>query len=257
MNTPGDATLYMGEVMHRRRFPVRYRFAYRIFSLLLDVDRLKETAQRTWLFSHNRFNVFSVYDRDHGPRDGTPLAPWVETMLAGHGITLEGGRVLLLSFPRIFGYAFNPLSLWYCLHRDGGLRAVLCEVKNTFGEQHGYLLHDSGAPLTWPLRKEVEKRFHVSPFISMQATYRFRLSRPDAALAIGIQEYQEGRLMLVAAQTAAGQPCNDRNLLRALLGVPFLNLKVIAGIHWQALKIWLRGARVFAKPLPPREEISG
>ncbi|MGD2064479.1 MAG: DUF1365 domain-containing protein [Nitrospirota bacterium] len=257
MGTAEDATLYVGEVMHRRHFPVRYRFAYRVFSLLLDVDRLEETAGRSRLFSHNRFNVFSVYDRDHGPRDGTPLARWVETMLAGHGITLEGGRVLLLSLPRIFGYAFNPLSLWYCLHRDGRLLAVLCEVKNTFGEQHGYLLHDSGAPLTWPLRREVEKRFHVSPFISMYATYRFRLSRPDAGLAIGIQEYQEGRLMLVAAQTAAGQPFNDRNLLHALLAIPLLNLKVIAAIHWQALKIWLRGAPVFRKPLPPPEEISG
>ena len=113
------------------------------------------------------------------------------------------------------------------------------------------------APLSWPLRREVEKRFHVSPFISMQATYRFRLSRPDAGLAIGIQEHQADRLMLVAAQTAAGQPLSDRNLLRALLAIPFLNLKVIAGIHWQALKIWLRGAPIFRKPLPPPEEISG
>jgi len=156
----------------------------------------------------------------------------------------------------VLGYTFNPLAIWYCRHRDGSLRAVLLEVSNTFGERHGYLLHDNGAPLAWPVRQARAKCFHVSPFVGMQAEYRFRLSEPGGRLEIGIRELQDDRLMLVAAQVGRAEPFTSASLLRALLAVPFLTLKIMAMIHWQALKIWLRGATFFPKPTPPREEVS-
>ncbi len=250
------ARLYVGEVMHRRLFPVRYRFAYRVFSLLLDIDRLDEAAATTAVFSHNRFNVLSFHDADHGPRDGTPLRPWIDGVLARFGIDLAGGPVQLLCFPRVLGHVFNPLSVWYCRHRDGSLRAVLLEVSNTFGERHGYLLHEDGAALQWPLRQSRAKCFHVSPFVGMEADYQFRLGEPGERLEIGIREHQAQRLMLVAAQVAQARPFTTRHLLHAVAAIPLLTLKVMAMIHWQALKIWLGGAAFFPKPPPPREEVT-
>jgi len=240
--------------MHRRLFPVQYRFEYRVFSLLLDLDALDRLPVR--LLSVGKLNLFSFRPKDHGPRDGSPLRPWLERLLAAHGIELAGGKVSLLCFPRLLGYGFNPLSIWYCHHQDGSLRAVLAEVNNTFGEHHFYLLADEGRPLSWPLRLSAEKCFHVSPLIGMQADYRFRISRPDDKLAVLIREYQEGRLMLVASQTGNGERLTDAALIKAFLRTPLMTFKVMAAIHWQALKIWLRGARFFPKPEPPRQEVT-
>ncbi|KPK56713.1 MAG: hypothetical protein AMS22_00155 [Thiotrichales bacterium SG8_50] len=250
------AKIYFTDVMHRRMFPVRYRFVYRVFSLLLDIDRLEEDTRALRLLSYNRFNLLSFMDKDHGARDGSALRPWVEEALRQHGVALRGGRILLLCFPRVLGYGFNPLSIYYCYGADGSLRAVLCEVKNTFGEQHGYLLHGGGKALPWPLRDRARKCFHVSPFISMDAEYRFRLSEPGQRLSVGIREFQQGRLMLVATQTGNGVPMTDAALMRAFLRYPLMTLKVIVMIHWQALKIWLKGGRFHRQPPAPAQEIT-
>lgn len=249
--------LYLTQVMHRRLFPVRYRFVYRVFSLLLDLDALDTLGHSgsRWL-SIGRFNLLSFHPADHGPRDGSPLRPWLDRLLGDHGIDLAGGPVKLLCFPRVLGVGFNPLSLWYCFHPDGGLRVVLAEVNNTFGEHHFYLLGRDRAPGDQPLRDAANKCFHVSPLIGMDAQYRFRLAVPDERLSVLIREYQDGRLMLVASQTGQGVPLNDRTLLRAWLRTPLATLKVVAAIHWQALKIWLRGAPFFPKPSPPRNEVT-
>jgi uncharacterized protein len=257
VNTPPNlARLYLSRVMHQRQSPVGYRFEYPVFSVLVDIDRLAEIDRRSRVFSFKRFNLLSILERDHGPRDGTPWRPWVDTRLEEHGIRLEGGPVRLLCMPRVMGYAFNPMSVWFCHHRDGTLRAVICEVSNTFGEHHHYLLHDAGRPLTSPVKQKRDKVFHVSPFIDMDAEYRFRISTPDERLRVLIHEYQQGALMLVATQTGEARPFTDSQLLRAWLRMPFMTLKVITMIHWQALKIWLKGARFHPKPAPPREEIS-
>ncbi len=245
-----------GAVMHRRFFPVRYKFVYRVFSLLLDVDALPRLHRRLGLFSYNRFNLFSFYDRDHGPGKNAPLRPWVEQLLEIHGVALEGGTIEVLSFPRVLGFTFNPLSIWYCRHRDGSLRAVLCEVNNTFGERHHYLLHESGRPLVWPVRADKLKAFHVSPFIGMDARYRFRLGARAERLTVLIHEYQDQALMLVASLTGRLSPMGDRQLALAFLRYPLVTLKVIAMIHWQALKLWLSKAPFYPKPPPPQEEIS-
>jgi DUF1365 family protein len=248
--------LYLTRVMHRRLFPVDYRFSYRVFSLLLDLDRLESTASGLKALSIDRFNLLSFRRRDHGPRDGSSLKVWAVGMLRQHDIELAGGKILLLCFPRLLGCGFNPLSVWYCLHRDGSLRAVICEVNNTFGEHHFYLLHRRGETMDWPVRAELDKRFHVSPLIGMQARYRFRLSRPAERLVLGIEEFQEGKRMLVATQSGEMRPLTDAQLLRAFIRTPLMTFKVVFAIHWQALKILLRGAPFYRKPTPPEEQVT-
>ena len=248
--------LYMAQVMHQRRYPVGYRFAYRVFNLLLDIDRIEQTSSRLRCLSHNRFNLLSIHDRDHGPRDGSPLRPWLDELLAGHGVDLAGGRVRLLCMPRLLGYGFNPISLWYCEHADGRLRAVLCEVNNTFGEHHFYLLHEHGEPLPTPFRARATKRLHVSPLIGMHAEYAFQLAPPGERLAVHIREYAAEGLMLVATLAGRARELTDGNLLRAVAALPLMTLKVMAAIHWQALRIWLAGASYHRKPPAPREEVS-
>ncbi len=248
--------VYRCKIMHRRVSSPKYRFTYRVFSVLLDIDELPRLRHRLRCFSHNRFNLLSVRDRDHGPRDGTPLRPWIERELSQFGIELAGGRVMLLCMPRILGYAFNPLSIWYCWHADGRLRALVCEVKNTFGEQHCYLLHDGGRPMPWPVRARRAKQFHVSPLISMHGHYRFYFAAPDARLNIVIRETEHHRPFLTATQRGRGAPLSDRELLGCVTHMPLLAIKVITMIHWQAFKIWLRGARYHRKPQPPGEAMS-
>jgi len=254
------SALYFGEVMHRRLRPLRHRFVYRVFTGLFDLDELPKLGRRLRLFSHNRLNLFSFHDRDHGRRDGSPLRPWVEGHLAATGIDLDGGRILLLCFPRLLGYVFNPLSVYFCFHRDGGLRAILYEVKNTFGDQHGYLLPvedgDDGV-----VRQSCDKVFHVSPFIEMACRYHFRLRVPDARLALAIRQSTlagpDGEPdMLVATVTGRRRPLDDATLFRAWLRHPLMTLKVIAAIHFEALRLWRKGARFHRRTPPPEAEVT-
>lgn len=252
-----QSCVYVGEVMHRRLSPLRHRFVYRVFSLLLDLDELPALDARLRLFAHNRRGVFTLLDRDHGARDGTPLRPWVEAQLARHGIDLRGGRILLHCFPRVLGYGFNPLSIFWCYGAEGGLRAILYEVKNTFGEQHVYLVPvDAPPPPGQALRHARDKIFYVSPFIDMKARYAFKVYEPAARLSIAINESGPEGAILVATHTARRRPLTDGQLLRAFLAYPLLTLKVVAGIHWEALKLWRKGARFHRRPPPPREGVT-
>jgi hypothetical protein len=248
--------LLFGQVMHRRFFPVQYRFSYGVFGLLLDLDRIGELARRCRWFSHNGFNLFAFHDRDHGAGDGTPLRDWLMSHVGRLGLAIPIERIEIQCFPRVLGFGFNPLSVWYCFGPDGALVAVLCEVHNTFGERHSYLLHRDGASMEWPVRHAHGKGFHVSPFVGMQANYRFRFARQGDESSIVIHEYQDDALMLVAVQRGTRRALTDPNLLRAALAYPLLTLKVVALIHWHALKIWLRGATYYPKPTPPREEVT-
>lgn len=257
MNDVHDTNrLYRGRVMHRRFTDSPYRFEYAVFSVLLDIDRLDETAAGLRLFGYNRPNLLAFYDRDHGPGDGTPLRPWVEAHLRRCGIELDGGRIQLLCFPRVFGYVFNPLSVWYCRHRDGSLRAVLCEVSNTFGERHGYLLHEQNAPMHWPVQASRAKCFHVSPFLPPRLHYRFRLTEPAADLSIGIRCLSGSTPRMTAVQIATAEPLTDANLIANLLRMPLMTFKVMLMIHWQALKLLLRKTPFHSKPAAPTEEVT-
>jgi len=252
MNAPHR--IYFTRVLHRRLAPVDYRFSYRVFSLLLDLDALSDMRLR--FLSLNRLSLLSFHERDHGPRDGSSLKPWAEELLRSKGIDIEGGRIQLLCFPRVLGYGFNPLGIWYCHHRDGSLRAIIAEVNNTFGEHHFYLLCNGGLPLSWPVTQSVEKVFHVSPLMDMDARYDFRLAEPSDRLSVLIKQFQNGGLTLIASQQGEGYALSDRRILAALFRVPLMTFKVMAAIHWQALKIWLRGARFFPKPAPPVEKVT-
>lgn len=244
-----ESCLYVGEVMHCRKRPVRHRFVYRVFSLLLDLDEMPQVAARLRWFSHNRFNLFSFHDRDHGSRDGAALRPWVERQLARHGIALAGGKIYLHCFPRMLGYVFNPISVYWCYAADGTLRAMLYEVKNTFGEQHAYVLPVApGHPAAAPIRQSAAKQFHVSPFIDMNAVYRFRVVEPEERLSILIRESVTEGELLIATHTARRRVLSDGALLRAFAAFPLLTLRVVTAIHWQALRLWLKGVRLYRHP---------
>lgn len=247
-----ETCLYRGEVMHRRLKPFGHRFVYRVFSVLVDID----APPRLALFSHNRFNLFSFHDRDHGQRDGSALRPWIEALLARNGVDVAGGRIMLHCFPRVLGYVFNPLSLYWCWDRTGRLAAVLCEVKNTFGQQHCYLLKvDAHAPGA-PIRASRDKVFYVSPFIDMNCRYHFKLHAPDQRLRIAIRQTDPGGDLLVATHIGRRVALTNTALLGAFCSVPLVTLKVVAGIHWEAVKLWWKGGRLHPRPAPPVGEVS-
>ncbi len=247
--------LYFGTVIHQRLRPRRHELHYRVFSMLLDLDEIPALARRFRLFSHNRFNLFGFHDRDHGPRRGGALRPFVEAQLARAGIALDGGAIRLLCFPRVLGYVFNPLSIYFCHHRDGGLRAILYEVRNTFGEQHGYLIPvaDADDPI---VQQHCDKEFYVSPFMEMACRYEFRLAAPTARLAVHIRQTDRDGPILLASLEGARVAISDRTLLGAFVRYPLMTLKVIAGIHWEALKLWRKGLRPVPRPAPPAEAVT-
>lgn len=255
-----DQALYVCRAMHRRPGPPRYRFSYRSFYLLLDVDAINAACAATPLLSRNRFNLLSFHDVDHGPHDGRSLRAWAEATLADYGVDLDGGRIRLLTMPRVLGYGFNPISVFYCEHADHTLRAIVAEVHNTFGEHHFYVLHDQGAALDWGKARTKAKRFHVSPFLERAGAYRFRFARPGQQLSMAIRLYDrpDAQASLRVATTLTGRclRITTRNVLRVCLQMPLMSLKVIGAIHWQALKIWLRGGHFHRKPKAGQRNIS-
>jgi DUF1365 family protein len=252
-----NSCLYFGRVMHKRLLPFRHRFVFRVFSLYLDLDELPALSRRLRVLSYNRWNLFGFLDRDHGPRDGSALRPWLDARLAEVGIDLAGGPVRLLCFPRVLGFVFNPLSIWFCHHRSGRLAALLYEVHNTFGEQHCYLIPvDPARQADTPILQSCDKGFYVSPFIGMAATYRFRLAEPGERLAVVIQQATPEGALLVASQTGRRRPLDDATLLRAFLAYPLMTMKVIAGIHWHAYRLWRKGAKLVPRPPAPEHPVT-
>lgn len=239
--------LYHGHVLHRRLRPRKHVLRYRVFHLLIDIDRIDELAGRLRLLSRNRFNLFAFHDADHG--DGKDLRAHAEGLLHAAGIETDSGPIRLLTMPRLLGYAFNPLSTWFCHGADGALRAVIYEVSNTFGERHNYVIE--AKPNARTLHQFAPKRFHVSPFLPMAMDYAFRVLPPGEKLAIGITVSDKQGPILAAIHTAKRADLTDRNLLRAAFAYPLATLKVTAGIHWEALKLWIKRVPLFRKPPPP------
>jgi DUF1365 family protein len=247
--------IYKGIVTHRRLRPMGHRFRYRTYSLLVDIDGLDELATTTPLLSHNRWNLYAIYDRDFGPRDGSPLRPWMDHQLATAGIDLDGGSIQLLFFPRMLGYAFNPLTIWYCYHSDGTLRAVLHEIHNTFGQHHSHLVpvdRETGEPL----RHSFAKELHVSPFFDQAGTYTFTLRPPGDRLSVSIDYRVADQRMLKATMAYKRGPLTTRSLLWAFVSHPLLTMKVTTGIHWNALRLWLKGAKYRPVPEAPPNPVS-
>jgi DUF1365 family protein len=252
-----SSCFYFGRVMHARLHPFRHRFTYRVFAMLIDLDDVAHLPRRCKLFAYNRWNALSFHDRDHGPRDGSPLRPWINRILLLADIDIAGGPVRILCLPRVFGYVFNPLSIWFCHHRDGALRAVLYEVSNTFGERHSYLIPvDRGRGAGETIHQRCDKGFHVSPFMGMDATYHFRLRPPSDRLSVRIEQTMADGRVLVAVQTGARRPFSEGTIFAALTSYPLMTFKVIAAIHWQALHLWRKGARFHRKPPPPSAPVT-
>lgn len=239
------SALYHGTVIHRRFSPKAHVLRYRVFSLLADLDELPRLSRTLRLFGYNRRAVLSLHDRDHGPGDGTPLKDWVTRELAAAGIK-AGGPIRLLCYPRLWGYTFNPLSVFWCHRPDGTLAAVLHEVSNTFGERHCYLAAvdaaDGDAKL---VRQTAAKDFHVSPFLPMDMTYHFSLRPPAEKVAVAIDETDTaGERVLHASFGGNRRALSDAEILRSVVRHPLMTVKVIAGIHWEALHLWRKGLTV-------------
>ena len=244
-----SSRLYFGSVLHRRLRPRVHQLRYRIFWALFDLDELPELASRSLLFSHNRFNVLSFHDGDHGDGSGCPLRPQIERTLSEHGIGFDGGAISLLCMPRLLGYGFNPISIYFCHLKDGKLAAILYEVHNTFGERHSYVF-DAG-DRTPPPAHRCAKRFHVSPFMDMGMGYEFKTLLPRERFALAIRGFDADATLIHASMGGSAKPFTTANLLRGLALYPLLPFKVTAAIHWHALRLWLKGIGLRRKPAPP------
>lgn len=238
------AGIYAGVLRHVRHVKPRRQFAYRLWMLDIDLDEIDGFAAASRVFRHNRIGLVALHDRDHGPRDGSALRPWVEAALDEAGLSAFAARIRLITIPRILGYAFNPISFYVCYDREGRLGAVLHQVKNTFGDQIGYLI-PAGAGS--PIRQRADKRMHVSPLFDMQGGYAFTLTPPGRRFAVRIVHGAPAP-RLTAAMALVRQPATDAALLRAVLRMPLLPLKIVAAIHWQALLTLLRGATFHREP---------
>ncbi len=243
------AVLYVGDVMHQRMKPFGHRFQYRVFSLSIDLDRLAEAGKLSPLFSVNRSNIVSFHEDDHV--DGGELRSYVDRLLADACVE-RPARVLLVCYPRIFGYVFNPLSVYYAYDRDDTLTALIYEVRNTFGERHSYVCpveHDEISESG--IRQSCDKLFHVSPFISTNMRYHFRMLPPGAEIRWRILETNAEGPFLSATFCGRQKPLTSQALTYLLTTIPFLTVKIMAGIHWEALKLWLKGAVYIHRPPPP------
>ncbi len=251
----GDASgLFRGTVRHVRHAPRQHRLQYRCFWLLLDLAELPALGRRLRLFSLDRFNLFGFSERDHG--DGTPggLYAWVERQLRMGGIDDAGGAIRLLTMPRVLGYVFNPISIFFCHRPDGSLAAVLYEVRNTFGQRHSYLI--ATPDRLHPVRQACRKDLYVSPFLPMDMSYSFRVAPPTERVAVAIEVVGARGKVLTATLAGRRAALTDGNLLRAFLGLPLLTLRVVAAIHWQALLIWRKGVALQPRPAPPVEPVT-
>lgn len=249
------SALYAGAVVHARLRPVRHRLRYRMLFMLLDLDELPALDRRLTLFGYNRRGLLSFHDADHG--DGSPgtLRAHVEGHLRQAGIDPTGGRISVLCMPRVLGMVFNPISVFLCRDGDDALRAVLYEVNNTFGQRHAYLVPVEG-PVDSIVRQRCDKRFFVSPFMEMRLSYAFRLTLPGDKVSLAIDAHDAAGPILCAAFTGRRRQLDDRALLIAFLGKPLQALRVVGGIHWEALKLWAKGLRLHTRPAPPADPVT-
>jgi len=242
------ASLYNGSVMHHRMKPQEHRFTYAVFSVLLDLDRLEEATGLSPLFSVNRFNILSFHEKDHGLRDGGCLRRHVNELLAKEQIEAPA-RVLLLAYPRLLGYGFNPLSVYYAYDPQDRLVALVYEVRNTFGGLHTYVAPvKPGQSSDAGIRQDQRKEFYVSPFVSMEQHYHFRMLPPGEAVRVRILEKDAAGPLLAATFSGTHKTLTTAEIARACLRVPFLSFKVMGAIHWEAFKIWRKRVPFHRRP---------
>lgn len=241
--------LYVGRVEHRRVTPVAHALGYDVFALFADIDALPEMASRLKLFSLNRFNLFCLYERDHGARDGRRLGVYIRDLLKDRAEARDVARIFMLAYPRVLGFVFNPITTYYAYDAQGNLRVMVYEVTNTFGDRTTYVI---------PVEDDAQgihqgcfKQMWVSPFNRVEGEYGFHGSAPGETLSLGVSLKDSDGPKLKAWFRAKRVPLKDSELMRLFVRMPFLTFKVVVAIHWEALKLWLKGLSYVRRPQPP------
>ena len=233
-----NSCIYNGEVTHTRFKPVRHFLKYKTFSLLIDLDEINLLDKSIGIFSYNKFNIFSFFDKDHGDRDGGNLKDWVISNLKKFQINENITNIKILCYPRILGYVFNPLSIFYCYEKDK-LVAIFYEVKNTFNEQHTYIFKIKNNE---EIIQKCKKKFYVSPFMDMETYYNFKLLNPNDKLSVFIKQTDANGTILTATQTGDKKEFSFKQLAINFLKYPLMTIKIISSIHYEALLLWKKGA---------------
>jgi len=249
-----NSYIYNGSVIHKRFKPKEHFFKYKVFSLLIDLSELDDLDKKISFFSINKFNLISFYEKDHGERDGSSLISWVKLNLKNNTINSKNIKIKLLCYPRILGYVFNPLSVFFVYDENEKLISILYEVKNTFGEQHTYLFGvDNEGNL---IQNNCSKKFHVSPFIEMDCKYFFRILNPTDKLSIIIDQYDKDGKILFASQDGKRSNLNSKQLIKSYLKHPLMTFKIISAIHFEAFKLWFKGIKFIKKKFKIKNNIT-
>ena len=233
-----NSCIYNGLVTHHRFKPVKHSLKYKTFSLLLDLDELEKLDKKISIFSINKFNVFSFYYKDHGLRDGSSIKDWIVENLKKFKISSEITKIELLCYPRILGFVFNPLSIFYC-YQENNLKAIFYEVKNTFNEQHTYIFKVIDGE---KIEQKCKKKFYVSPFMDMNTFYNFKLKAPGEKLSVIIKQTDDAGTVLTATQEGNRKKLNFKQLLINFFKYPLMTIKIIGSIHFEAFLLWKKGA---------------
>ena len=249
-----NSYIYNGTVIHKRFKPKEHFFKYKVFSLLIDLSELESLDKKISFFSLNKFNLISFYEKDHGNRDGSSLIEWVKFNLNENKINSKNIKIKLLCYPRIFGYVFNPLSVFFIYNSDDQLISILYEVKNTFGEQHTYIFRVEEKNNLF--QHNCEKKFHVSPFIEMNCKYFFRILKPSEKISVIIDQYDQEDKILYASQDGKRTDFTSSQLIKSYIKHPLMTFKVILAIHFEAFKLWTKGIKFVKKKLKIKNNIT-
>ena len=249
-----NSCIYIGSVIHKRFKPKKHFFKYSVFSLFLDLDEINELDQKILFFSYNKFNILSFFDKDHGYRDGSSIKNWLIHVLQKKNISTMNIKIKILCYPRIFGYVFNPLSIFFIYDADSNPIAILYEVKNTFGEQHTYVFKIDIK--NKQILNNCKKKFYVSPFMDLESKYFFKVLIPNERLSVIIDQRDKEGKLLFASQDGERVKLSSKNLLKSYLKHPLMTLKIISAIHYEALKLWMKGIKLVKKNLKIKNNTS-
>ena len=242
-----NSCIYIGSVIHKRFKPKKHFFKYSVFSLFLDLDEINELDNKISFFSYNKFNILSFFDKDHGYRDGSSIKSWLIQILQKKNISTKNIKIKILCYPRIFGYVFNPLSIFFIYDSDSNPTTILYEVKNTFGEQHTYVFKIDIK--NKQILNNCKKRFYVSPFMDLESKYFFKMLIPNERLSVIIEQRDKEGKLLFASQDGKRVKISSKNLLISYLKHPLMTIKIISAIHYEALKLWIKGVKLVKKNL--------
>ena len=249
-----NSAIYNGQVIHKRFKPKVHYFRYNVFSLLIDLSELETIDKKISFFSLNKSNLISFYEKDHGERDGSSLINWVNKNLEKNNISTQDIKIKILCYPRILGFVFNPLSVFYIYNLQNKLISILYEVKNTFGEQHTYIFKITKDENL--VQNKCAKKFHVSPFIEMDCNYFFRLLKPGDKISVIIDQYDKEDKILFASQDGIRTEFNSKELIKSYLKHPLMTFKIIIAIHYEAFKLWIKGIKFIKKKIKIKNNIT-